>query len=232
MINKRTKRSGPMPLMGRQLFRGQIAPLILANSGGVSPDVYATAYLTATAVDRTEVTPAPVPPANVEPCPFSTDEAYACENIDSNFSFCKKRSLTKSDSACTQAGNMECDYTDTLKKICTSNPRDPKYAMFCDLKKHNGKCLESFMNEEAIEKEQEEVEEGEKVKQWKATRGCQFERADLTIEERTRMTRNGISPVTTKTPCPYKEFENKTRGDIVLINRIPWRFLNWYPETP
>jgi hypothetical protein len=162
MINKRSKRPGPTPLMGRQLFRGQIAPLILANSGGVSPDVYAAAYATATEVDRTNVTPAPIPPANVEPCPFTAEEADACENWNDQLPFCKKRRLAKSDPECAAAGNKECPITAMLKEKCADGGSESsEYGRFCTLQKQDGMCIEDFLPVEAAARERKRKQKEE-----------------------------------------------------------------------
>jgi len=224
MIYRKVIRKGPMPLFGRQLFRGQLAPLILANNMGVSPDQYAAAYDVATPIDH-DTAPVVIPPApaNVEPCPFSYDEEMVCNNIDPDFSFCKKRSLAKTDPACIQAGNMECDYTETLKKVCTSDPRDPKYAVFCDFKKHNGMCIDDFITEQQGEENVKKQEEKQAEQVWKATRGCKFANFPLQV---------GMTNSFVKTPCPFGTSDDNKPGQIKSLNGKQYKFIGWVPDKP
>jgi hypothetical protein len=165
MLSRKRTRLGPTPLMGRQLFRGQYAPLILANSSGISPDVYAGVYAIADpVVSETETSsPAATPgappnnPVQEEGCPFSAEEADVCGNWNSELPFCKKQRLTKSDSECSKLPKMECPLTNFVKEVCRpSHPENPTYAKFCDLQRHDNYCADEYrdyLKRQEIDKE-------------------------------------------------------------------------------
>jgi hypothetical protein len=170
MNRKRIKQKGPTPLMGRQLFRGQFAPLILANTSGISPSVYAAAYAASSDVIP-NVEPMPIPPANVEPCPFSVEEAQVCSD-NPDYPFCKKRRLAKSDPECSTAKNMECPLTQLLIDKCTNEGSE--YGMFCTLQKQPLQkrqigdkrrpevgCIEDYLPIESADREKRREEQEE-----------------------------------------------------------------------
>ena len=168
---KRVKK-GPTPLMGRQLFRGQYAPLILANNSGASPDVYAGVYSTATQVDPNTNVPVPVAPG-METCRMSTEEIEWCAYWP-DLPFCRKEKIPKGDPQCEilsdPALKPECPMSDLLKKVCLSGPgtaySGPFYHLtdFCTLNKINGMCVDDVgpeqkeMEDENIRKQKEVIE--------------------------------------------------------------------------
>jgi hypothetical protein len=71
-----------------------------------------------------------------------------------------------------------------------------------------------------------------KINNWKVTRGCRFQKADLTQAQMDAMRAKGINPVTTKTPCTYSQFTDSNIGKTVSIYGQQWNFLGWTPERP
>jgi hypothetical protein len=167
MNRKRTRRAGPTPLMGRQLFRGQYAPLLLAGSSGVSPDVYAAAYASATEVIPEKDTPVVAP--FVETCDMTQDEREWCAYYP-GLPFCKKMKITKGDPQCELLSDPslkpECPMSEKLTRICGNDSRafdpnspDYQWTVFCKLKKVNGQCIDDVVR---MEKERQDKEEKKK----------------------------------------------------------------------
>ena len=167
MIHKKIKRRAPTPLMGRQLFRGQVAPLILAGGSGVSPNVYAAAYSGATDVITSQATPAAKP--FVATCDMTQEEREWCAYWP-GLPFCEKMKLSKGDPQCDILSDPtlkpECPMSDKLRRICDTDstafdPKSPDYAWtaFCHLTKVNGQCIDDVVQ---MEKERQEREQKQK----------------------------------------------------------------------
>jgi hypothetical protein len=229
-IHHKVTRKGPTPLMGRQLFRGQYSPLILANNSGQSPNVYADVYNAATrTMPSTNVAPVPVAPVGVEPCQLTQDEREWCA-YEPGLPFCKKMKLAKSDPECEQLSDPslkpECPMSDLFRKVCEDNstafnPNDPMYEFteFCKLKKINGMCIdEAKIDKENKEKEAEIAAEEE----WKATRGCRFDNVPL---------QPGVRNSFIETPCNLWKSDDET--DQIKTNAFrQYKFISWVPDRP
>jgi hypothetical protein len=169
MIYKKIKRPAPTPLMGRQLFRGQVAPLILAGGSGVSPNVYAAAYSVATDVITSEATPAAKP--FVATCDMTQEEREWCAYWP-GLPFCEKMKIPQGDPKCEALSDPslkpKCGMSDKLRRICAADskafdPKSPDYpwTSFCTLQKVNGLCIDDVerLESERIEKEKQRIDE-------------------------------------------------------------------------
>lgn len=216
---------------GRQAFKGMIQPLMLAGgSSAVTPQMISNQYIEASIATPSENTQQL--DLGKTPCPFSYEEAQACQ-WNPNLEFCKKRGIEKTSPQCNETDIPECPLTQTLKKICSSSP-DNEFAGFCSLKKVNGLCVEEYLNQQDLRKQADEAKVAKKKEEdriiaeelakriaehdakrrqagyedWIQTRGCTFQRADLTPKMISQMNAKGIPLTTTKTPCPYSQFNN------------------------
>jgi hypothetical protein len=243
MIQKKRKRRAVLnrvaPSTGRQAFKGMIQPLLLGGGGSqTSPEVISQQYQQATAA---VLTPSqPIEKLNI-PCELTPTEKAFCD-ID-NYSWCEKTILSADDPKCV-ASTLKCAPSEKWKELWESTtPNDeffPFAAAYLDedgiRNGVDGKCIEEAIEEKRQEKENETIAEGKKEQElyenWLKTRGCRFQRADLTQSQIDAMIAKGINPVTTKTPCSYPQFVGKNVGDKVSIYGIEWSFLGWAPEQP
>ena len=240
MIQKKRRRRAVLnrvaPTTGRQAFRGMIQPLMLA--GGASPAVAQSLgemYANSIVVKPVENT---VPTdLGKEPCPMSQLELDWCE-WNSNNPWCKKRGTAKGSKECTDTstGTAECPVTAKLKEVCSSSNKEGKLARFCYGMKIGGQCVDEYVNDQENIEDSAELTRKQRQQEandnWVKTRGCSFQRNDLTPQQIEQMRAKGINPITTKTPCTYPEFNNAKPGDVVTINRLPWKFISWNPAEP
>jgi hypothetical protein len=232
MNRKKSKRPGPSPLMGRQLFRGQYAPLLLAGSSGVSPDVYSAAYASATEVVPITGGGAEVAPF-VETCDITQEEREWCAYYP-GLPFCKKMKIAKGDPQCELLSDPslkpECPMTDKLQRICGNDsrafdPGSPDYDLtsFCHLTKVRGMCIDDFIVEQQGEENVKKEEEKQAEQVWKATRGCNFNNFPLQV---------GINNSFRQTPCPFGTTDDNKPGQIKSLNGKQYKFIGWVPDKP
>jgi hypothetical protein len=241
MIQKKRKRRAVLnrvaPSTGRQAFKGMIQPLLLGNGGSqTSPEVISQQYQQATA---TVLTPSqPIEKLN-NPCELTPTEKAFCD-IYPQFSWCSKTILRADDPKCV-ASTFKCAPSKKWKELWESiyvNDASANAYLHEDAIRYgvDGKCIEEAIEDKRQEEEKETIDKGKKEQElyenWLKTRGCRFQRANLTQPQIDAMIAKGINPVTTKTPCSYPQFVGKNVGDKVSIYGIEWSFLGWAPEQP
>ena len=245
MIQKKRRRRAVLnrvpPTTGRQAFRGMSQPLMLA--GGASPAAAQSMgemYANSIAVKPIENT---VPTeVGKEACPMSALELEICE-WRNDYLFCRKKGIAKDSKLCEDSNSYtpECPVTDKIKEVCSGTGNyNEELSPFCQLKRVNGMCIDEYIAEKQrndkttsdaaaadLKRRQQEAYDN-----WVKTRGCSFQRNDLTPLQIEQMRAKGINPITTKTPCTYPEFNNAKPGDVVTISRLPWKFISWNPAEP
>ena len=245
MIQKKRRRRAVLnrvaPTTGRQAFKGMIQPLMLA--GGASPtaaqsmgEMYANS-ITVKPVENT----VPTEPGK-EPCPMSELELEICE-WRNDYLFCKKKGVAKDSKICEDSDyyTPECPLTAKIKELCSGGQNyDENLTPFCQMKRINGMCVDEYLSQKEINDSNTQISDEANRKQrqqaandeWIKTRGCSFELNNRTPQQIEQLRAKGINPITTKTPCNYPEFNNAKPGDVITINRLPWKFISWVPAEP
>jgi hypothetical protein len=245
MIQKKRRRRAVLnrvaPTTGRQAFRGMIQPLMLA--GGASPAVAQSLgemYANSIVVKPVENTV----PTDVgkEPCPMTEQELEICQWRD-DFMFCRKKGIEKNSKLCEDSNyyTPECPLTAKIKELCdgTGNYNE-ELSPFCQLKRVNGLCIDEYIAEKErndqttsdaaaadLKRRQQEANDN-----WVKTRGCSFKLNNRTPQQEEQLRAKGINPITTQNPCRFPELNNATPGDVITVNRVPWKFISWNPAEP
>lgn len=258
MIQQKKKRRTMLtPVTGRQAFKGIIQPLLLGGGGGASitPQQISQQYQQA-GIALPEGTSGGAAKINFQ-CEMSSLARQWC-NLNPfklDMPWCEAAKLSVDDPKCGSFEQPKCPMTDRLKAHCEERARtyganNPD--VFCRGRTNlRGECFEQAEDREMNEQQEKENKkkiqaeedaaaqaiadakaEQDKINNWKVTRGCKFQKANLTEEQKKKMIAKGINPITTKTPCTYPQFTNAELGQIVSIYGQDWKFLGWSPERP